>query len=340
MTAPPPHIGILVYPNAQMAAVHGLTDLFAVADRLQRQRTGNERASLRISQLVSPADTMGPAPVFDTHEGEDGEPDVLILPPSLGAPPIEEIARPFTTWLRAQHGRGTALASVCAGAFLLAESGVLSGRAATTHWAYARMFKERYPDVHVDADKLLIDDGDILTAGGVMAWTDLGLRLVQRLLGPTAMIETARFLLVDPPGREQRYYSAFSPRLNHGDGPILKVQHWLQANGARAIQVGAMADVAGLEERTFLRRFRAATGLRPIEYCQQVRIARARDMLETTTTAIDQVGWRVGYDDPASFRRLFVKLTGLTPGDYRRRFGTRQTSATGRSTGIDVRRSS
>ncbi len=147
-----------------------------------------------------------------------------------------------------------------------------------------------------------------------MAWTDLGLRLVDRLLGPELMIETARYLLIDPPGREQRYYSPFAPRLDHRDAAILKAQHWLQANGARGATLAAMAACAGLEERTFLRRFHKATGLKPTDYCQRLRIGRARSLLEAGGNTIEQIAWTVGYEDAGAFRKVFQRITGLTPG--------------------------
>jgi transcriptional regulator GlxA family with amidase domain len=155
-----------------------------------------------------------------------------------------------------------------------------------------------------------------------MAWTDLGLRLVDRFLGPSVMLETAQYLLVDPVGREQRHYSTFAPQLTHGDESILKVQHWLQAKGGRDVSVTAMAEQAGMEERTFLRRFRAATGMKPTEYCQQLRVGKARELLEFSKRPVDRIAWEVGYEDAGAFRKVFQKRVGLTPGDYRRRFGT------------------
>jgi len=225
--------------------------------------------------------------------------------------------------LVAWHAEGTLLCSVCAGAFLLAGTGLLDGRAATTHWTYAEALAARFPKLRVDVDKLVIDDGDIITAGGLLAWTDLGLKLVDRLLGPTVMLETARFLLVDPAGREQRFYSSFSPRLQHGDAAVLKVQRWLQTQEGAKASVPAMAALAGLSERTFLRRFLKATGLKPTEYCQHLRVGKAREMLEFTGNSIDEIAWRVGYEDPGSFRKIFLRVMGLSPGEYRRRFGVK-----------------
>ncbi|MER9417276.1 GlxA family transcriptional regulator [Mesorhizobium sp. M0306] len=324
-------IGLVLYPGVQEAAVLGLTDLFMLANRLAVERSP-EAARLRVSHWRLQESAV--IRVFDSEPGDSGPtrgngPAMVILPPTLLQPISREAAAPYAGWLRDRHTAGATLGSVCAGAFVLAETGLLSGRAATTHWAYRDALALRFPDILLDADRLVIDDGDIITAGGYMAWTDLGLKLVDRVLGSAVMMDTARFMLVDPPGREQRFYSPFAPRLTHDDEAILKVQHWLQANGARDVTLGAMAEHAGLEERTFLRRFRKATGLRPTEYCQHLRVGKAREMLETTILSIDQIAWEVGYDDPGSFRKVFARITGLVPGDYRKRFGVERAAIAG-----------
>ena len=154
----------------------------------------------------------------------------------------------------------------------------------------------------------------------IMAWTDLGLKLVERFLGPVVMAQTARMMLVDPPGREQRYYSGFAPRLTHGDAALVKAQHFLQASEGKEARLAVLAEQAGLEERTFLRRFKTATGMKPIEYVQHLRIGKARELLEFTRRSIEQISWAVGYEDVAAFRKLFHRLVGLSPGDYRHRF--------------------
>jgi transcriptional regulator GlxA family with amidase domain len=206
------------------------------------------------------------------------------------------------------------LASICAGAFLLAETALLDGRTATTHWLYVERFNARFPAVRLDADQLLIDGEDLVTAGGLMAWTDLGLRLVDRYLGAKRMLDTARILVIDPPGRQQRYYSAFSPRLSHGDSAVLAVQAWLQETGAQDIALATLAQRAGLEQRTFLRRFRQATGMTTTAYCQQLRVGRARELLQASRLPLERVAWEVGYSDPGAFRKVFTRVVGLSPG--------------------------
>ncbi len=310
-------VGILLYQNCQSAMVHGLTDMLMTAGDFSVARGGHP---LRVSHW-SPDETGAFARRFDTSPGSPGSADILVAGGRLSGPVTAEEAAPFARWLRTEHGRGAVLASNCGGAFLLAETGLLAGRSATTHWMFADLLQTRFPDLHVEPEKIVIDDGDIITAGGLMAWTDLGMRLIDRLLGPSIMVETSRFFLVDASGREQRHYGNFAPRLTHGDEAILKVQHWLQVKGARAIGVADMAREAGLEERTFLRRFKAATGIKPTEYTQCVRMEKARELLQFTKRAVDQIAWSVGYEDAAAFRRVFNRLVGLSPGDYRKRFG-------------------
>jgi transcriptional regulator GlxA family with amidase domain len=244
---------------------------------------------------------------------------VIVPACQLGPPPPNHLPD-MVAWVARQHERGAVIAAVCGGVFLLAESGLLEGRHATTHWMFAAELQRRFPDVRVEPDRLVIDDSDVVTAGGVLAWADMGLTLVQRLLGRTVMCSTARFMLMDPPGREQRFYGEFAPPLLHGDRTILAIQHWLQADSAAADSVGALAARAGLGARTFLRRFVRATGMKPREYQQHLRIARSRELLEFTRNTVDQIAAAAGYRDARGFRRTFKRMIGLSPAEYRRRF--------------------
>ena len=315
-------IGILLYPGAQTSAVLGLTDLFKVACRTA-DNAEHATPRLLVRHLRIEGDEE-PVVVFDSDPdatGEDTGPcDVLILPPSLEPPISAEAAAPLARWLRTRHGEGSVLASVCAGAFLLAETGLLAGRTIITHWGSADAFRNRFPDVALDIDRLIIDGGDIISVGGLMAWTDLGLKLVERFLGPVVMAQTARMLLIDPPGREQRYYSGFAPRLTHGDAAIIKAQHFLQANGGREARLAILAKQAGLEERTFLRRFQKATGMTATDYAQRLRVAKAQELLQFGHSPIERIAWEVGYSDPGAFSKIFFRIVGLSPGEYRQRF--------------------
>ncbi|WP_374313634.1 GlxA family transcriptional regulator [Dongia sp.] len=313
-------IGILDYPGAQVSALHGLTDMFLVANRLCAEQGLTGTPILRVSHWGLDAGgqvTRG----FTSPDGAPRSLDVVILPPSLGDPVWPDARDPLLRFLKSLHSKGAVISSVCAGAFLLAEAGLLDGRPATTHWSLAEELQARFPEIAVDGDKLVIDDGDIITAGGVMAWVEMGLKIIERFISPAIVLSVAQFFLVDPAGREQRFYSAFAPKLAHGDAAILKLQHWLQRHAMKKITLPQMAEQAGLGERTFLRRFQHATGHNPTRYLQLLRLAKAREMLELTRRPIEQIAHRIGYEDPGAFAKLFQSQIGLTPSEYRKRFG-------------------
>jgi len=323
-------IGILMYPGAQLSALHGLTDLFVTANRISLDR-GAAVAPLRVSHWRLREGAAG----LEKHsvaglgkhsvaggEAADQQTAVIALP-CLEGGRTESVGGEVLNWLKGQHQGGAVVCSICAGAFLLARAGLLRDRTATTHWGLEDRFAAEFPEVRLETDKMIVDDGDIVTAGGVMAWVDLGLRLVDRFAGPSIMLAVAKFFLVDPSGREQRFYSAFAPRLHHGDEAVLKVQHALQGGCDRPMTIAAMAGMAGLSERTFLRRFQKATGMNPTAYLQVLRVGKARELLEFSSTSFDQIAWQVGYKDAGAFRKVFQNVMGLSPGDYRRRFAVR-----------------
>ena len=309
-------IGLIVYEKAQMAAILGLTDLLMVASKIAAKHQDTTDLPLQVSHWEIKGSNLRPTCNFSSNPDGSGRLAAIIIPPTLETPIAKQAAAPWLEWLRDQHSTGVILSSVCAGAFLLGETGLLSKRKATTHWGYVEEFEQRFPDV----DRIIIEDGDIVTAGGAMAWTDLGLRMVDRFLGSQVMNEAARALLIDPSRREQCYYSAFSPNLTHGDAAILKVQHWLQKTEARVIDLSTLASCAQLEERTFLRRFHKATGMTSTEYCQRLRIGSAKDFLQFSLMPVEQIAWKVGYSDVSAFRKIFKRIVGLTPSEYRRRF--------------------
>lgn len=326
----PIDIALLCFPGYQATSVHGLTDLFTYANYFAQ--ADGERPDgtppippsappLRIRHWRPDSATGAVECTSDNQSGPGRTPHAVIVPASHLAPMDHGRAPACVDWLRARHGDGSVLAAVCGGVFLLAETGMLAGRRATTHWMFAEELGRRFPDIRVEPDRVVVDDGDIVTAAGVLAWADLGLTLVERLLGPAVMRSTARFMLFDAAGREQRFYSGFSPRLQHGDRVILAVQHWLQTQTARTVTTEALAGRAGLGERTFLRRFIKATGLTPGEYRQRLRVARTRELLEFTGDTVEQIAAAVGYEDAGGLRRTFKRIVGLSPAEYRRRFG-------------------
>ncbi len=312
-------IALLAYPGAQQAAILGMTDLLVAADRVAATRPAREQRSGLIVSHWATADSTGQLERVYSSAPGNIDPSICVLPPALDG--AHEGASPgMKRWLLERHAEGAVLASICSGAFVLGDTGLFDHRAVTTHWTYEDRFRSRFPLARIDTDRILIDDGGLITAGGVMAWTDLCLTIIARCLGDAVMMEVARGFLIDPPGREQSFYSGFSPHVGHKDDAILKVQEFLHESEGKAVDVPTLAAQAGLEERTFLRRFQKATGYTTTEYWQRLRVSNAKSKLRDTRLAIDQIGWEVGYTDPSAFRKIFSRIVGLSPSDYRRRF--------------------
>jgi transcriptional regulator GlxA family with amidase domain len=328
----PIEVAIACYPEAQETCIHGLSDLFMYADYFARMHAASctpstplpvaagEQPFIRATRWRPAIQDDSQDKPFATCIAGDGKPALVIVPAFQRGPPERNHSPKTMEWIVRSHAEGAVVAAVCGGVFLLADTGLLDGRRATTHWLFAAELRQRHPQLRLEPESLVIDDGDIVTAGGVLAWADMGLTLVDRLLGRSVMCSTARFMLMDPPGREQRFYGDFAPSLRHGDEAIVAIQHWLQHNANVATSVAALAERAGLGARTFLRRFVRATGMKPSDYQQRLRITRGRELLECTRRTVDQIAVATGYEDPRGFRRTFKRLVGLSPAEYRRRF--------------------
>jgi transcriptional regulator GlxA family with amidase domain len=314
------------YPGAQVACILGLTDLFSVASTIAPDQRRSGQSTLRVThwkQIHSGAANL--SCVYDSAPRGSSQPRTIIIPPTMEKLPDPDtppdIPAGVVSWVRNRHAAGATLVSLCSGAFILAETGLVDGQSVATHQGCAKALAKRFPKIVVDTNRRIIDRGDIITAGGFLAWVDLGLFLVDRILGPAIRAETARFVLADPAAGEARYFTGFAPPQTHGDGAVLKAQEWVHMRDGRGVSLAAMSKAAGLERRTLLRRFASATGMTPIEYCREVRIARARELLEGGDIQQKQIAQLLGYKDVASFGRVFRKAVGWAPGAYRKRFG-------------------
>jgi transcriptional regulator GlxA family with amidase domain len=301
--------------------------LFGIASTiaLDQQRSG--QTALRVTHW-KPIDSFDAnlSCIYDSGPRGSPQPQTLIIPPTLVSLPDPNAPAGVVSWLRNRHAAGATLVSLCSGAFILASTGLVDGQSAATHQICAMALAKRFPKIVVDTNRRLIDHGDIITAGGFLSWVDLGLFLVDRILGPAIRAETARFVLADPAAGEARYFTGFAPPQTHGDGAVLKAQEWVHMRDGRGVSLAVLATVAGLERRTLLRRFATATGMTPIEYCRSVRIARARELLEAGNTPQKLIAECLGYKDVASFSRSFRRAVGSAPGTYRKRFGRKSIS--------------
>ena len=223
-------------------------------------------------------------------------------------------------WLIHCKEQGTLITSFCTGAFLLASSGLLTGKTATTHWRSADLFRRVFPYIRLDCDQLVIDNGDIICSGGSMSYMDLSLHIIDRFVGKDIVSDCAKLLVFDPVRQKQSPYVSFKTQKKHQDKAILAAQDWLELHYKNNISMDELADKVGLGTRTFKRRFKLATNENPINYLQRIRVELVKDKLEKTTDAINHIIWSVGYEDISSFRQLFKRFTGLTPKAYREKF--------------------
>ena len=328
MSGSPEHeIGIVDYPGAQVACILGLTDLFGIASTIALDHRRSDEVALRITHW-KPTDSFDAdlSCVYDSAPRGAPQPRTLIIPPTMVDLPDPNIPAGVVAWVRNRHAAGATLVSLCSGAFILAETGLVDGRSVAAPQICATALAKRFPKIVVDTDRRIIDHGDIITAGGFLSWVDLCLFLVERILGPATRAETARLTLDDPRAGEARYFTGFAPPQTHGDRAVLKAQEWVHMRDGRGASLATLATAAGLERRTLLRRFANATGMTPIEYCRSVRIARARELLEGGETSQKEIAESLGYKDVASFTRAFRKAVGWTPGVYRTRFGRKGVS--------------
>ena len=330
MGLPQRRVSIVAVPESMVAPVTGLYEGLTAIGRVVAVDDAAPSAPPFAVDIVGPGPTVtcrANGLAIGTHRRFDevDDSDIVIAPSMMVDGPEWRTGHNDVAveWMRALHGRGARLCGACSGALLLAETGLLEGREATVHPAFADTFRENFPGVRLRPESVLVATGrrgELVTSGAASVWHDLLLHIVSHHVGPAVAQSLARFMLIESHDDGQGPEMTFSPSVEHGDAAVRRTQDWLRTHHAGAAVLEDMQRVSGLGERSFKRRFKAATGYAPIRYLQHVRIEAARRRLERTDAAIDEIGCTVGYQNAAFFRRLFKRLTGVTPAVYRRRF--------------------
>jgi transcriptional regulator GlxA family with amidase domain len=229
---------------------------------------------------------------------------------------------PICAWLQHHHRQDCYIASMCTGAFVTAQAGLLDGKRATTHWIFGEQFARHFPRVRLQAERSVTDDGLMLCSAGSTTGSDLLLHIIRRFASPQLAAECSKKLLVDSAERSQTPYMSSHFDKSHQDLEVLKIQVWLEKHLAEPIAMEQVAERFALTPRSLIRRFKHATGQTPGQYLQNLRIDRAKHLLEGGTENFDRITQQVGYEDGSSFRRLFKQRVGVSPGAFRRRFNS------------------
>lgn len=335
------NIYVLGFDQALASAITGVIDLFALAgvtwNRIQQQETqmafnvqlASDQGSnihcingLKLAahcsfndiaeKLTSPRLT----PDFDAN---------ILIVPTIGGPIQQTLDSnsELIELLRKADNAGWTIAGNCTGNFLLAQADILDGKTATTHWGFETEFKQRYPQIDLQADQLITRDENIFCAGGGIAWFDLGLHIIERCVDFDTAMQTAKAFVIDYRRDSQLSYSLMRIAKPHQDDLVNNIQSMIEEDCTRSLSIDKLASNNNVSPRTLIRRFNNALGVPPNTYLQSVRMERARKLLEESDYNVDTVMNKVGYEDASSFRRLFKKKTGLTPTEYRNRFSRR-----------------
>ncbi|TQV86569.1 GlxA family transcriptional regulator [Aliikangiella coralliicola] len=325
-------ISILVSDDIVASSVTGPMDMFNVANAVWQHISDNQTEPLFDVSLVSQSGepvTLKNGVAFHPKQKLSQLSDcefLLIGAYSYGNP------NGLNRYIRGQqscyqhirriHHEGGMVGGYCSATFTLASSGLLDGIQATTSWFLKSLFAKKYPDVELVMDKLVVEQNGIWTAGASTSYLDLCLKVIEKLAGQQIASGISKVMLLDINRASQLPFMNLPSVVNHNDNVIAKCQDWIQKNLANNIHLDDMSNQSTMSKRNFIRRFKKAVGETPATYLQQIRVEAAKRYLETTDLNLEQIIGKVGYDDLSAFRRVFQKMTSLSPKEYRVKFAT------------------
>ena len=322
------HLSILV-PDDQttmstIACIIGSYQVFTEANNYRVRKGEAARFTVALVGATS-QDYLNNAILSIKHHAAIDEVDHsdLIIIPASGIRSYETATvnnRKLIDWQRQQYKQGAEVASMCAGSFMLASTGLLEGRTCSTHWAMAEQFRELYPGVNLQTDKLITDENGIYTNGGAYSFLHLLMYLVEKFYDRSTAIHCAKYFQVDLDRQLQAGFSIFSGHKKHSDEAVLNAQQFIEENYREKISIEKLSSGLGVGRRNFDRRFIKATGLTPLDYLQRVKTEAAKKMFETTRKNVNEIMYEVGYNDSKAFREVFSRVTGMTPIEYRMKF--------------------
>lgn len=322
---------IVAVPETAGSALYGMVDVLAATGSLWQQLVGTEPAKKLIQPRIvslsrSSFECGNGIPVRpDVGVDEDPDGDIVILPELWIAPDddLKDRYPELLDWIRRRYRGGRFIYSACSGSVMLAATGLLSGREATSHWGFADLFRTSYPDVQFRSGPSIAfadQAGRIVTAGGTTSWHDLAIHIISRHCSPGEALRIAKVYLLKWHSEGQLPYAHLVRRQPHADSVVRHSEDWLAAHYRDPDAISGVVVASGIPERSLKRRFKMATGSTLIACVQNLRIEEAKRLLESGRLPFEEISAEIGYENPAFFRRLFKRATGLTPGQYRRMF--------------------
>jgi transcriptional regulator GlxA family with amidase domain len=309
---------IVAFPKVQTLDVHGPAEVFSTATQLSRgDGYSVEVVATRPGPLPTSSVALYPDRTIDRCRGPI---DTLVVAGGRGVHAATHDER-LLAWLKAAARRSKRVTSVCTGAFLLAEAGLLEGRRATTHWASCSVLASRHPGIEVESDPIFVRDGNVITSAGVTSGMDLALALVEEDLGREVALETARWLVlfVKRPGGQAQFSAQLEAQMAARE-PLRDLQEWLPDHLDEDLSVPALARRASMSERNFARAFRDETGMTPAAYVEAARVERARIALDSGDLPVETIARQTGFGTVETMRRAFRRRVGVSPAGYRSRF--------------------
>ena len=328
--ARPTEIGILIYPDCAPASAVAVVEVFNAANALVQFRPASEHLHFETQYLSAAGGpvTVEGGLIFPTMPVGDSALAVLMVPGIVhrNAREMPEVLTRLGPECKAlqRYTQGDGMvASNCSGTFLLAEAGLLDGRRATTSWWLSKLFHKRYPSVEIDTEELLILDGPVLSSGAVTAYIDMGLWLIGHFASESLRQMTAKILAADSHRSSQSPYISAAMVQGDGHAVVERARRWLNQHMDQEWSMAELAAYCNTSPRTLLRRFQKAVGMSPVQYTQQLRVERAKGLLESSMLSLEDITERCGYANVSTFSTVFKRWAQVTPREYRKRFGLR-----------------
>lgn len=305
--------------NCPLTSITGPMEIFQLANAHLPQK---QRVELKLVSLsADPVTCLGGLKLSVHEKINSNQVADLVIVGAIGQPErySEGFPPELLAWLTTQYARGSKIASICTGAFVLAASGLLDGLPATTHWQFTSLFQQRFPKILLQADAIVTQQEGIYCSGGASAYQDLSIYLIKQFFGIELAHQCAKALLFDGDRYGQSQYASFLPFKQHQDPLIHQAQEWIDQHLKQEFTIGELAEKVHLSERQFKRRFKQATHESPLAYVQALRMEWAKRELLFSTANIDVISRLVGYEDVRFFRQLFKRHTSLSPSEYRQK---------------------